>query len=195
MGNLYSIEKVLSFIDANYVISSNINRLENCERYILPGVGAFDSAMKKIRKSKLHKFIYSQIKKGKNILGICLGMQLLGSSSHEFGLSNGLNLNDLDYKPFKNKIGKIDFHIGFNEVKYPKNSKLFYNIPQNSDFYFLHGYSAKAKKEKNCYGISNYKFNFVSSYEKQNVLGVQFHPEKSKMNGVQIIKNYISYKC
>ena len=75
-------------------------------------------------------------------------MQLLGSSSHEFGLSNGLNLNDLDYKPFKNKIGKIDFHIGFNEVKYPKNSKIILQYTPKLWFFFLHGYSAKAKRKK-----------------------------------------------
>ena len=119
---------------------------------------------------------------------------VIGSSSHEFGLSNGLNLNDLDYKPFKNKIGKIDFHIGFNEVKYPPNSKLATIYPKTLIFIFYMATVLKLKKKK-LLRDKYYKFNFVSSYEKQNVLGVQFHPEKSKMNGVQIIKNYISYKC
>ena len=192
-GNLYSIEKSLKFLEVNYIISSNISHLDSCERYILPGVGAFDNAMKNIKVKKLDNFIYTQVKKGKIILGICLGMQLLGFKSSEFGLSYGLNLNDLNYRPFNDKIAEMDFHIGFNKVKYPKDSKLFKNIQQNSDFYFLHGYCAKLKKEKKSYGITKYKFNFVSSYEKQNILGVQFHPEKSKINGIELIKNFINY--
>ena len=81
-----------------------------------------------------------EIGKKKNILGICLGMQLLGSKVMNLK-TDGINLNNLTFVPFKNKINKIDFHIGFNEVKYPQNSKLFKNIPQNSDFYFVHGFT------------------------------------------------------
>ena len=195
MGNLYSIEKALNFLDINYVISSNHSKLENSERYILPGVGAFGTAMKNLKDRGLNDFIYNQVEKGKNILGICLGMQLLGSSSLEFGKNVGLNINNLNYTSFKNKARKLDFHIGFNQVKYPENSKLFQNIDQNSDFYFLHGFSAKPMKETKCYGFTKYQYDFVSSYEKLNVLGVQFHPEKSKMNGIKIIQNFIKYKC
>lgn len=195
MGNLYSIEKALNYLDINYVITSNNSKLEKCERYILPGVGAFGAAMKNLKHAGLDDFILNQVEKGKNILGICLGMQLLGSSSLEFGKNVGLNINNLNYTSFKNKVNKLDFHIGFNQVKYPKNSKLFQDIDQNSDFYFLHGFSAKPKKETKYYGLTKYQYHFVSSYENLNVFGVQFHPEKSKMNGIKILQNFIKYKC
>lgn len=193
MGNLYSIEKALKFLNQNFIISSDIKILEKCDTYLLPGVGAFRNAMKKIKIKKIDKMIFSETKKGKPILGICLGMQLLGSKSYEFQETKGLKLNDLTFKPFKNSINKIDFHIGFNEVTYPKKSKLFKNIPQNSDFYFLHGFYAKPTKEKSLYGISQYKNKFVSSFENDNIFGVQFHPEKSQAHGISLLQNFLSY--
>ena len=189
-GNLYSLEKSLSYLNQNFITSSDPNLLKKCDKFILPGVGAFHSAMQMIKKKKLDKFIFSQVKSKKNILGICLGMQLLGSESLEFKKTKGLNLNDLFFKPFRNKQNKIDFHIGFNEVNYPQNSKLFKGVSQNSDFYFVHALFAKPQKEKNFYGISKYKNKFVASYENGNIFGVQFHPEKSHKNGIQILKNF-----
>jgi glutamine amidotransferase len=192
MGNLYSIEKSLKFLNQNFIISSDVKNLKKCDKFILPGVGAFKSAMQKIKKKKIDKLIFSEIKKEKNFLGICLGMQLLGSKSYEFKKTDGLKLNNLNFIPFKNKINKIDFHIGFNEVKYPQNSRLFKDIPQNSDFYFVHGFYAKPLKELKCYGISKYKKKFVSSYENGNIFGVQFHPEKSQIQGISLIKNFLN---
>ena len=135
--------------------------------------------MKKIIKKGLDKFLIKEIRKKKNILGICLGMQLLGSKSYEFKKTDGLKFNNLSFVPFKNKINKMDFHIGFNEVKYPSASKLFKNIPQNSDFYFVHGFM-KLHNEKGRYGISSYR-KFVSSYEKDNIFGVRFILKKVKL--------------
>ena len=191
MGNLYSIEKSLNYLNQNFIISSDIKNLAKCDKFILPGVGAFNSAMQKLKKKGIDKFLISELKKKKSILGICLGMQLLGSKSYEFKKTDGLNFNNLAFVPFKNKINKIDFHIGFNEVKYPENSILFKNIPQNSDFYFVHGYYAKPLNESKRYGLSMYKKRFVSSYEKDNIFGVQFHPEKSQAQGISLIKNFI----
>ena len=193
MGNLYSIEKSLKFLNQNFVISSDIKSLEKCDIYMLPGVGAFRNAMQKIKKKKIDKLIISEVKNGKPILGICLGMQLLGLKSYEFEETKGLKLNNLTFRPFKNDINKIDFHIGFNEVRYPQKSKLFKNIPQNSDFYFLHGFYAKPEKETSFYGTSNYKNKFVSSYENDNIFGVQFHPEKSQIHGITLLKNFLSF--
>ena len=192
MGNLYSLEKSLNFLDQNFIISSDLKKLSKCDNFILPGVGAFNSAMKKIIRKGLDKFLIKEIRKKKNILGICLGMQLLGSKSYEFKKTDGLKFNDLSFVPFKNKINKMDFHIGFNEVKYPPASKLFKNIPQNSDFYFVHGFYAKPQNEKKRYGLSSYRKKFVSSYEKDNIFGVQFHPEKSQAQGITLIKNFLN---
>jgi len=191
MGNLYSIEKSLKYFDENFTITSNVNLLRKCHKFILPGVGAFGKAMKIIKKKKLDELIYKQIKEGKFILGICLGMQILGKKSFEFGENSGLKLNDLVFKPFKKNINKIDFHIGFNEVKYSQNSRLFKDINQNSDFYFLHAFHAKPLNDSFDYSYSNYKGKFVSAYEKKNIFGVQFHPEKSQINGLKLIKNFL----
>ena len=115
--------------------------------------------------------------------------------SFESGETLGLNLNNLVFKPWKNKINIIDHHIGFNQVKFPKNSILSKNIDNNSDFYFVHGYHAKIGKELNSYGFTRYKNKFVSSYEKKNIFGVQFHPEKSQKYGIILIKNFLNFSC
>ncbi len=195
MGNLYSLEKLFRYLNQKYVISSNPKILKNCNKFILPGVGDFKSAMNKLKKNKLEKFIISEVKNKKPILGICLGMQLLGKKSFESGETLGLNLNNLVFKPWKNKINIIDHHIGFNQVKFPKNSILSKNIDNNSDFYFIHGYHAKIGNELNSYGFTRYKNKFVSSYEKKNVFGVQFHPEKSQKYGIILIKNFLNFSC
>ncbi len=195
MGNLYSLEKLFKFLNQKYIISNNPKVLKKCNRLILPGVGAFKTAMEKLNKSKLSNLIIQEAKKNKPILGICLGMQLLGSKSYEAGLTNGLNLNELVFKSLKQKKNKIDFHIGFNQVKFPLNSILSKNIPDNSDFYFVHGYYANIGKNKINYGLTKYKKKFVSIYEKKNIFGVQFHPEKSQKNGIILIKNFLEYTC
>ena len=191
MGNLFSLEKSLKFLNQNFIITADLKKLARCDRFILPGVGAFNSAMLKIKKRGIDKFLIKEIGRKKNILGICLGMQLLGSKSYEFKKTDGINFNNLTFVPFKNENNKMDFHIGFNEVKYPQNSKLFRNIPQNSDFYFVHGFYAKPLNEKKKYGFSFYKKKFVSSYENENIFGVQFHPEKSQAQGIALIKNFV----
>lgn len=195
MGNLYSLEKLFKFLNQNYIISNNPRILKKCSRLILPGVGAFKTAMNKIKKNKLSEFIISEAQKNKPILGICLGMQLLGKKSFESGETIGLNLNDLVFKPSKNKSNIMDFHIGFNQVEFPKNSILSKNIPNNSDFYFVHGFYAKIGNNLPNYGFTKYKKKFVSLYEKKNIFGVQFHPEKSQKNGIILIKNFLDYSC
>lgn len=195
MGNLYSLEKLFRYLNQKYFISSNPKILKKCDKLILPGVGDYKSAMSKLKKNKLEKFIVKEVKNKKPILGICLGMQLLGKKSFESGETLGLNLNDLVYKPWKNKKNIIDHHIGFNQVKFPKNSILSKNITDNSDFYFIHAYYAKIGNELSSYGFTKYKNKFVSLYEKKNVFGVQFHPEKSQKYGIILIKNFLSYSC
>ena len=195
MGNMYSLEKLFKFLDQSYVITSNPKILRKCEKLILPGVGDFKTAMSKLKKKKLTELIINEVKNKKPILGICLGMQLLGKKSFESGETLGLNLNDLVFKPFKNRSNMVDFHIGFNQVQFPYNSILSKNISNNADFYFVHGFHAKIGKEPSSYGLTKYKNNFVSLYEKKNIFGVQFHPEKSQKNGITLIKNFLNYKC
>tara|TARA_X000000950_G_C13909028_1_gene658208 strand:+ start:918 stop:1538 length:621 start_codon:yes stop_codon:yes gene_type:complete len=195
MSNLYSLEKIFKFLNHKYVISGDQKILKKCDKLILPGVGDFKTAMKKLKKSKLSEFIINEVKNNKPILGICLGMQLLGYKSFESGETIGLKLNDLIFKPFKNQSKKIDFHIGFNQVQFPSNSILSKNIPRNSDFYFVHGFYAEIGDNLNRYGFTKYKRKFVSLYEKKNIFGVQFHPEKSQKNGLILIKNFLDYSC
>ena len=183
MGNLYSLEKLFKFLNQNYIISNNPKILKKCTRLILPGVGAFKTAMNKMKKNKLSEFIISEAKKNKPILGICLGMQLLGKKSFESGETIGLNLNDLVFKPLNNESNIIDFHIGFNQVEFPKNSILSKNIPNNSDFYFVHGFYAKIGNNLPNYGFTEYKKKFVSLYEKKIFLGYSFIQKKVKKMG------------
>jgi len=191
MGNLLSLENSIKYLNQKYIISSNPEKLKKCHKLILPGVGAFKKAMSNLKKKKLDQLIYKHVDNEKKVLGICLGMQLLGSKSFEESGTEGLNLNNLIYKPFGEKK-KIKFHIGYNQIKFSNKSLLFKNIKQDSDFYFVHGYCAMPNKDTNSYGLSKFLKRFVASYESKNVFGVQFHPEKSQKNGLILLKNFLN---
>tara|TARA_B100001027_G_scaffold199627_1_gene158463 strand:+ start:110 stop:721 length:612 start_codon:yes stop_codon:yes gene_type:complete len=191
MGNLFSLENSMKYLNQKYIISSNPKKLKRCYKLILPGVGAFKKAMSNLKKKKLDQLIYKHVENEKKILGICLGMQLLGSTSFEESSTKGLNLNSLVYKPFVEK-NKKKFHIGYNQVKFSNKSLLFKNIKQDSDFYFVHGYCAIQNKNNDIYGLSKFLKRFVASYESKNIFGVQFHPEKSQHNGLILLKNFLN---
>ena len=192
INNTGSVVNAIKHLGYKPVVSDRSLDILKFKKIILPGVGAFKSAMKMIKKKKIDINIKKAIEKDSKILGICLGMQLLCKSSREFGYTKGIGLIDTDIISWKkSKDLSYDIHIGFNSVIFNKNMKLFKGIKNRSDFYFVHSFYAKPiKKLRGLCGNSNFNNNFISAYEHKNVFATQFHPEKSLENGLIILKNF-----
>jgi glutamine amidotransferase len=190
MGNLYSIVGALKYIGVKEIVLSNNEKLiKSSDKIILPGVGSFKKAMENIEKLNLKEILYKEvILNSKPILGICLGMQLLTLSSEEDGYSRGLEFVDAYVKSFDNISLRVP-HVGFNQVKH-NNTRLYTNIENNSDFYFTHSYFVESDKITN-YSICDYGNSFIASFEVDNIVGVQFHPELSQINGLTLLDNFI----
>jgi len=192
MGNIKSILSTLNYLNIDKVILSNsIKDFEKADKIILPGVGNFGKAINIIKNKKIDISLSRVvIEQKKPLLGICLGMQLMSSSSTEQGLNNGLAYVKGDVDQFDNSIVKVP-HTGFNQVKINKNSKLFEGISDGSDFYFTHSYRLQSKENIN-QTICNYQGDFIAGFELDNLCGVQFHPELSQSNGLRLFKNFIN---
>jgi glutamine amidotransferase len=161
----------------------------------LPGVGSFKKAMENLKINGLHQAIQECANnKGINLLGICLGMQLLCESSSEGGFTKGLSLIKNKVETFTQKeIGNKKIpHVGFNQVKIEKDSSLFKNINDNSDFYFDHSFRVIQNKNLKNFQTCEYGTKFVASFEKDNIYGTQFHPEKSQSNGLTLMYNFLN---
>tara|TARA_B110000977_G_scaffold195090_1_gene272892 strand:- start:739 stop:1350 length:612 start_codon:yes stop_codon:yes gene_type:complete len=192
MGNVKSILSTLNYLNIDKVIlSSCIKDFEKADRIILPGVGNFGKAINIIKNKSIDIYLRRvAIEQKKPLLGICLGMQLMTTSSTEQGFNNGLAYVKGEVVKFDNSIIKVP-HVGFNQVKINKNSKLFEGIIDGADFYFTHSYRLQSKENIN-QTICNYQGDFIAGFELDNLCGVQFHPELSQSNGLRLIKNFIN---
>ena len=197
MGNLWSVASAIKFLGADPVVSHDPIEIANSNCLVLPGVGSFRRAMETIRANKYDQAIAEALTNSKTkLLGICLGMQLLGASSTEDGVTLGLGLvPNLVTRFSSNNNIKIKIpHIGFSEVKSPKNSSLFVNIPDNSSFYFVHSYFmeiANYDVTKSHVAIATHGTDFVAAIESGRICGTQFHPEKSQKSGLQLMRNFL----
>jgi glutamine amidotransferase len=192
MGNIYSVQSALNFLGFESIYSSKKEDVLNADKIILPGVGSFRKAMENIKERNLDNILReaTQVKEI-SILGICLGMQLLGISGTEDGFSDGLGLFDGKVERFSDQAPKIP-HVGFNGVEIPNKSTLYNKIENNSDFYFVHSYRMVSVIKQGI-GMCSYGEQFIASFEKDNIFGTQFHPEKSQMNGMRLLKNFLTY--
>jgi len=197
MGNLWSVASAIKFLGADPVVSHDPIEIANSNCLVLPGVGSFRRAMETIKTNKYDQAIAEALTNSKTkLLGICLGMQLLGASSTEDGITLGLGLvPNLVTRFSSNNDIKIKIpHIGFSEVKSPKNSSLFANIPDNSCFYFVHSYFmeiANYDVTKSHVAIATHGTDFVAAIESGRICGTQFHPEKSQKSGLQLMRNFL----
>lgn len=191
MGNIKSISTSLKYLGVEDVtLSSDFETLKSADKLILPGVGSFGKAMSQIREKNLDIYLKELVTdNNKPILGICLGMQLMGKSSNENGEHTGLNLIDATVKKFEVSNLKVP-HVGFNQVQIAFNSKLYADFTGEPDFYFTHSYRMMSDADINA-SFCDYGGKFVASFEKDNVAGVQFHPELSQNNGLKLLKNFI----
>ena len=190
-GNLASLESAMRKLDISFKICKNSFDFDNVEKIILPGVGAFKDFMDKIKKGSIDKIIRDKYEKKIPILGICVGFQVLFSNSSEHGLSDGLGILEGSIINFQEVDKSIPIpHVGWNDCKIQSENNLFHKIEDKSDFYFTHSYFLDNCEENNIISKTNYHFDFVSSVNYKNIYGVQFHPEKSQLNGLKIIKNF-----
>ncbi len=191
-GNIKSVEKAVSFLGADAVLTRDRDEILRADRVILPGVGAFGDAMERIRGYGLEPVINEVVDKGVPFLGICLGLQLLFERSDEAPGVKGLSL-------LKGEILKIPQgeytkipHMGWNSLKLKNNGRLFEGIEDGAYVYFVHSYYLKAADESIVKAETQYNTCIHASVEKDNVYGCQFHPEKSSETGLQILKNFVS---
>lgn len=193
MGNLVSIKNALSFIEEETLIINRSVDYDKIDRLIIPGVGSFADAMNNICERKLFEATKIYISENKPVLGICLGLQLLCKIGYEDGITNG-------FSHFNAKVCKFDLqgqlripHIGWNGVNVKKEHPILYGVKTSVDFYFLHSYHVIS--ELDVISTTKYGYDFPSILAKKNVIGIQFHPEKSQKQGLRILKNFVDYKC
>lgn len=193
LGNLESIKNMLKKVGYDATITSDADDIRNADKLILPGVGAFDSGMENLSKMGLAGVLNEKvIEKKTSVLGICLGMQLMTKKSEEGKLS-GLGWIEAETFRFKfeNRPEIKIPHIGWNNVHMTKQASLFKDMHEEARFYFVHSYHVKCRDEKDVLGKTLYGYDFVSSFQKDNIFGVQFHPEKSHKYGMKLLKNFV----
>lgn len=191
VGNLFSIKSSLDVIGAESIVTNDENVLRSADKIILPGVGAFRDARRKLSESGLDKVIIEEAKKGKPILGICLGMQLLFDKSFEYGEYEGLGLIKGEIRPIADVIGEgLSIpHIGWNPLIFKKETPLFKYLNNGDCVYFVHSYYA-ANCTQSVTATAEYGCELTASAEEGNVYGCQFHPEKSGKAGLSILKAF-----
>jgi imidazole glycerol-phosphate synthase subunit HisH len=193
MGNLRSVQNALIRFGVNVNITNDLSKIIKSDALVLPGVGAFGEAISNLQLLKIIDPIKDQILSNKKpILGICLGMQLLAESSEEKGNHQGLGLIEGTVKKIKTLENHRLPHIGWNDIKVMKKKPLFNKIISEDAFYFVHSYEFKASK-KYISSYTDYGKGITASVQKNNIFGVQFHPEKSQTAGLIIIRNFLNY--
>ncbi len=189
LGNLRSIKRGLEKVNSRTVITHEKKDIRDCDGIVLPGVGAFEEAIKNLR--PISDEILNQIGDGKPLLGICLGLQLLFSISTEGGIHKGLDI-------FKGRVIRLPSnvkipHIGWNTIKILKpENPLYRDIPDNSYVYFVHSYYGDIEDKNKIISVTDYGVKFPSAVADSQVFATQFHPEKSGRTGLQILKNFVS---
>ena len=191
VGNLFSLQSSFAAIGADAVVTADRDVIRRADRVLLPGVGAFGDAAKKLRDSGMAEVVCTEAAAGKPIMGICLGMQLLFDDAYEYGYHKGLGLLKGSIRPIADVIPK-DYkipQIGWNALQFTKPSPLFSHIKDGDFVYFVHSYYA-AECDDSVIAVTDYGAPLTAAVAKDNVCGCQFHPEKSGRVGLQILKAF-----
>jgi glutamine amidotransferase len=186
-GNVGSISNMLKRVGVKSKISSDVNDIETADKLILPGVGAFDNGVKEIHSKNLLDVLLKKVLAEKTpILGVCLGMQLFTKRSGE-GTLPSLGWIDAETIRFRTNL-RIP-HMGWNTLNH-KDEPIFRSMPKGERFYFIHSYHVVCNDKSNVIATTNYGYDFASVIQKENIIGVQFHPEKSHRFGMTLLKNF-----
>jgi len=192
MGNIHSVAKALELFGAKTSITNKESDIDSCDKIVLPGVGAFDNAMKELEKQGLVAVIKEQVKNKKPFLGICLGLQLLLEESQEAKEKKGLGILKGKVVKFSVKAGQKVPHMGWNDLKVISRScPLLSGLASGAQVYFCHSYYPAPADKSVIAATTDYGIEFSSVLWKDNLYGVQFHPEKSQALGQRIIKNFV----
>lgn len=189
-GNLKSVEKALHFLGQECVVTRDFYEIEQADKVILPGVGAFGDAMGQLKKYELDKVIREVTQKGTPFLGICLGLQLLFEGSDESQGVEGLHILDGAIRRIPDQPGLKIPHIGWNSLNLQNNGRLFAGLEEHPYVYFVHSYYLQAEDEQIVKATTEYSTTIHASVEKDNIFACQFHPEKSGDVGLAILKNF-----
>ncbi|MGC8805831.1 MAG: imidazole glycerol phosphate synthase subunit HisH, partial [Candidatus Ratteibacteria bacterium] len=186
-GNIFSVIVSVRNLHEDVIVVSKPEMLRNIDRIILPGVGAFDHAMKYLKETGLSDAIKEVAKKGKFLLGICLGLQMFFENSQEGNLK-GLQILKGEVRKLPVRKNLPIPHMGWNTVNIIHNSRFLKGIPNESFFYFAHSFYCVPEERNNVVALTSYGLEFASVIQKDNIIGVQFHPEKSAKYGLRLIK-------
>ena len=191
MGNLTSARMAFEHVGASVEVTSDHARVREADAVVLPGVGAFPMAMKEVRRLGLDELVQERHRSGIPIIGICLGMQLLFDSSTELGGAAGVGLVTGVVEPLRAPGLKVP-QIGWNAVQWREEKQLGKGLGPSTPMYHVHSYAARPADDDLVAGTATYGEQFVTAIEKDNLFGVQFHPEKSSRDGLQLLSNFIS---
>ena len=188
-GNVASVYNLINRLGYDIKVSNKVEDIKKSSHLILPGVGAFGSSVEKIKNNISIELLSDEVKvKKKPFLGICVGMQVLAEKGLEFGSHEGLGWIEGTVEKINAKVLP---HVGWNNIEIKKNSPIFSNIKNASDFYFVNSYAFKVKDNNFIIAETTYENKFCSAVQKENIFGVQFHPEKSQKVGQDIIDNFL----
>jgi len=195
VGNLFSLTASLKFLGAPAMVTGNPEEIRQADQIILPGVGAFGDAMDKLKKNGLDQVVIEEANKGTPLLGICLGMQMLLEGSDEYGTHEGLGLipgRVTSLVPYLDGELKVP-HIGWNSLDFKESEPLFKYMKQGQYVYYVHSYFA-TQCEPDIIATSNYKIPVTGAIRRGNVMGTQFHPEKSGDVGLSILQAFVELR-
>jgi glutamine amidotransferase len=188
VGNLRSVEKAFAAMGCEALVTSDESLLRHAERLVLPGVGAFAACMRELSSRGLDNLVRERVKEGTPLLGVCVGMQMLFEESEEFGETFGLGLLKGRVRRFPGDL--VVPQVGWNQVRQRGTHPLLADIQDNAFFYFVHSYSCEADDRAVVIGETDYGALYPSVVARENICGVQFHPEKSQAAGLRLLANF-----
>jgi glutamine amidotransferase len=188
VGNLRSVEKAFTSQGIPAVVTRDEKVLREADKLVLLGVGAFGYAMESLRKLGFDRLVIEAAKAGKPIIGLCVGLQMMFDEGHEFGVHRGLGL--LPGRVVRFPDGMRVPHVGWNQVEFKQTHPTFSDLPDQSFFYFVHSYYVETNDRSCVIGETEYESRFASVCGRGNILGVQFHPEKSQTAGLKLLRNF-----